>query len=273
MPLFHNNGIGINYEVVGDQGSPVLLIMGFIVPGQAWRHQLGDFAKKHKVAYFDNRGIGGSDAPNGPYTMNDFAQDALALMDTLGWDRAHIVGVSMGGMIAQHVALQQPDRVLSLSLIATHAGGRMAAIPPMNGIRWLIPSLVGSRARRRRGVERLLFPKDFLERCDRDWLTDVLQEDFGVPVPTRVRLAQHHAIRKHDTRASLSVLAKIPTLVILAERDLLVAPKRTLALHEGIPGSTLMVLKDAGHGLIRQSAKEINPKILEHLATADERAL
>ena len=273
MPLFRSNGIGINYEVVGEKGSPVLLIMGFIVPGQAWRHQLNDFSQKHRVAYFDNRGVGGSDAPQGPYTMNDFARDALGVLDTLGWGEAHIVGVSMGGMIAQHLALLEPSRVLSLTLIATHAGGRMASLPPVSGLRWHVPSLMGSGARRRRGVERLLFPKEFLRRCDRDWLNEVLRQDFGVPVPLKVRRAQHHAIRNHDTRTSLGRLGSIPSLVIVAEQDVLVSPKRTRALQVGIPGSTLMVLPDAGHGLIRQSAKQINPTILEHFATVDERAL
>jgi 3-oxoadipate enol-lactonase len=269
MPQTPINGTTINHEVFGDRGTPILLIMGLIVPGRAWRHQTGVFAEHHRVAWFDNRGVGASEVAPGPYTMEMFADDGLGVMDHLGWDDAHVVGVSMGGMIAQNLALRAPERVRSLTLIATHAGGRGAVVPPVSGVRWLLKSMLGTRSWRRKGLERLLFPKAFLRSCDRTWLTEVLREDFGTYVPRHVLRAQLGAVRGHNTQKDLAQLSGFPSLVICAEQDLLVRPKLTRDLHRGIPGAELFCVPDAGHGVIRQSFEGINEKMLLHFAAAD----
>jgi pimeloyl-ACP methyl ester carboxylesterase len=108
------------YQDVGE-GDPLLLIMGFGGDHLAWALQMADFAARHRVIAFDNRGVGQTDAPDEPYTTRMMAADALGLMDALGVDSAHVLGVSMGGMIAQELVLARPERVRSLHLACTFA--------------------------------------------------------------------------------------------------------------------------------------------------------
>ncbi|MCA9537524.1 MAG: alpha/beta fold hydrolase, partial [Myxococcales bacterium] len=134
MPHARFEDVELAYEVAGAAGSPVLLIMGFSVPGRAWSGQVPALAERHRVAWFDNRGVGNTQARPGWYSMRLLADDARRLLDHLDWPTAHIVGVSMGGMIAQELAVTVPDRVRSLTLIATHAGGVRARTPTWRGL-------------------------------------------------------------------------------------------------------------------------------------------
>ena len=102
-------------------GTPVLLVMGFMARGRAWRSQIEALSRHHQVLWFDHRGVGDSPGP-AACSMKEFAEDGLALMDHLKWDRAHVIGISMGGMISQEIAVTAPHRVISLSLIVTHYG-------------------------------------------------------------------------------------------------------------------------------------------------------
>lgn len=152
-------GARLRFEVHG-AGEPVVLIMGFGMPGAAWRNQVPTLAARHRVVHFDNRGAGATESTAGAYSMGLFAQDTLALMDHLGMQRAHVVGVSMGGMIAQELALRARPRVRSLTLIATHAGGLRAVLPPRGGLSLFFGALRGKGPKARlEAVERLLFPR------------------------------------------------------------------------------------------------------------------
>src|SRR5215207_2715438 len=110
MPSADSNGVQIAYDLTGS-GEPLLLIMGYGLPGSAWALSLPHFTQKFQVITFDNRGTGRSDAPEEGYEVPVFARDALAVMDAAGWQSAHVFGVSMGGMIAQQLALDAPGRV------------------------------------------------------------------------------------------------------------------------------------------------------------------
>src|SRR5467141_1567105 len=112
--------LGMFYQDAGE-GEPVVLIMGYGGDHTAWALQMSAFSASHRVIAFDNRGVGRSDAPDQPYTIRMMAADTLGLMDALGIAGAHVVGVSMGGMIAQELALAHPDRVRSLHLGCTLA--------------------------------------------------------------------------------------------------------------------------------------------------------
>src|SRR5437867_11783309 len=120
MPTVRSGDADINYTATG-QGVPVLLIMGLAADSAMWVMQTPVLAERYQVITFDNRGVGGSSSPPGPYTMEQMAADALAVLDAAGTDTAHIVGVSMGGAIAQHLALKAPERVRSLVLVSTWA--------------------------------------------------------------------------------------------------------------------------------------------------------
>ncbi len=270
--LDRGNGVRLAYEVTGS-GTPVVLVMGFVMRGAAWRFQVPALSARHTVCTLDNRGAGRTVAPLRPWTMGVFADDVRALLDARGWDRAHVVGVSMGGMVAQELALRAPDRLRSLTLIATHAGGARARVPPRRGLRALLQAEVARESgARHRAVARMLFPDAFLERCDRTWLEGVLHEDFGQPVPLPRQLAQYAAILRHDTRRRLSAISA-PTLVVKPGEDALVPPEESERLASTIPGARLFELPDAGHGLIRQCADELNDALLEHFAITEARQI
>src|SRR4029077_10122354 len=107
------DSIELYYEEHG-RGDPLLLIMGLAADSTAWIFQVPDFARRYRTITFDNRGVGRSSKPPGPYTIHEMADDAVALLDALDVRRAHVVGVSMGGMIAQEIVLRHPSRVRGL---------------------------------------------------------------------------------------------------------------------------------------------------------------
>jgi 3-oxoadipate enol-lactonase len=114
--------INIYYEIHG-KGEPLVLIYGYAADSGLWFRQIPILSKKYRIIAFDNRGVGRSDKPDIPYTMAMMAGDIAGLLDTIGIDTAHIFGISMGGMIAQHFALNYPQRVISLILGCTTCGG------------------------------------------------------------------------------------------------------------------------------------------------------
>src|SRR5262245_44842267 len=124
MPHATIDGVKINYNEAGE-GEPLLLIMGYGMPGDAWLGSL-PFLHGFRAIYFDNRGTGRSDKPAGPYTVVQMADDAAGLLDHLGIGSAHVYGVSMGGMIAQELALRHPGKVRSLVLGCTLCGGEQS---------------------------------------------------------------------------------------------------------------------------------------------------
>jgi aminoacrylate hydrolase len=256
----------------GEASAPVLLIMGYTVPGSAWLHQIPALAQRHRVAWYDHRGCGDTRADSGVYSMALLASDALRLLDHLGWDSAHIVGVSMGGMVAQELALRCPDRVRSLSLIATHAGGLRNRLPPLAGLSGFVRANIGPRSDRMRNLERLLFPDAFLASCDRPWLDQVLANDFGRPIPAKYRLSQLAAVMRHDTRDRLHRLSTLPTLVVKPALDKLVSPEACERLSWLISGARLKVYPEAGHGVIRQCADRLNADLLGHFHHVDAQA-
>jgi 3-oxoadipate enol-lactonase len=125
MAFVENQGVKIYWDERGS-GEPVLLIMGLSYPSYMWHRSRPVLATRYRTIALDNRGVGQSDVPAGPYTMAQMASDAVAVLDATGVERAYVIGVSMGGMIAQEFALQYPGRVRSLILACTAAGGPTA---------------------------------------------------------------------------------------------------------------------------------------------------
>lgn len=259
------------YDTYGETGTPVVLVMGFGISGRAWEPQVRSLRRHHRVVIFDNRGIGDSETSKSPYDFGDLADDTIALARHLGLDDAHFVGVSMGGMICQHIGLRHPKRVRSLSLIATHPGGKVLDfLPTMRGLYRFIVANTSSGPRRIEALRRLLYTPSFAPtvRPEQDF-QDQSMEIFAVHADTVTRKNQLKAVLTHDVTSALPSL-EIPTLVVRPGADLLVRPHHSDRLHALLPRSTLLRFDDAGHGVTHQCADPLNQALLQHFADADQ---
>ncbi len=238
--------------------------MGYGMRGKVWKPQVDELRKHCQVLFFDNRGIGGSEDILSSISMQEMAKDSLRVLDEAGWaDEVHVVGVSMGGMIAQELALCAPARCASLTLIATHAGGPAKFLPPAKGIVRFVATQLAPANKRPQALAKLLYPRSFLKSCNREQLASRMKLQMGDAASKATMRRQLAAIRNHDTRARLPNLT-LPTLIVKPEKDILVRPRHSDELHKRIVGSSLMQLPNAGHGLIFQSAKDLNRRLLEH---------
>jgi pimeloyl-ACP methyl ester carboxylesterase len=247
-----------------------LFVMGFGFSGAAWRGQVDDLRADHDTCWYDNRGIGASSAgptPDGRYDLPALADDAAALLDHLGWADAHIVGVSMGGMVAQHLVLRRPERVRSLTLIATHPGG-LDMLPSPLGLYWFSRANLSRGAARLDALANLLFPAKARSRLRQEgWFEQQLAPVAG-PSDPGVRLRQMAGILNHDVRKELQGV-RAPSLVVRPALDLLVPPRGSDVISAAIPGARLVNFPDAGHGVISQERDRVNHEIRAHIHAAE----
>ena len=187
------------YYLEAGSGEPLLLSMGFGGDHTAWAFQIGALSARYRVIAFDNRGVGRTDAPDHPYTTGMMARDSLGLMDALGIDRVHVIGVSMGGMIGQEPALAHPERVRSLHLGCTLARPD-AYMLALNAV-WLDMRIgLGREATLRTLALWLFAPATYTERPD--LLETLLQNSLANPYPQSLTgfLRQGEAVAAHDAR-------------------------------------------------------------------------
>ena len=163
VPTAELNGTTLSYERLGEAGPPVLLVMGLRARGLAWRPLATRLSLRHQVVYWDNRGVGDSAPLAGPTSMAEMASDGLALMTHLGWERAHVVGVSMGGMISQQLVLMAPERVATLTLIASTAHGRGLQRTSLRNILQYFATFFGDPVTRLQKLSRMLYSDDHIE--------------------------------------------------------------------------------------------------------------
>jgi len=241
MAFTENEQTKIYWDEEGT-GEPLLLIMGLGYPSVMWWRTRPVLAERYRTIAFDNRGVGRSDSPPGPYSIILMAADAAAVLDACGCESAHLYGVSMGGMIAQEFALQYPGRVRSLILGCTAAGGPHAvrAEPqvieflrqrtnedPLAALEASVPYIYDP------ATPRALIDEDMALR--KQWL----------PRPESY-LAQLQGIFTWEAYSRLDQI-KVPTLVIHGESDRLVPPGNGELIAEKIPGAKLVLLPHAGH--------------------------
>lgn len=244
------------------------MIMGFGMRGIVWRAQIDGLQSDHRVLTYDHPGLGKSDSAESWPTMRHFGRHALRVLDELGWDEAHLVGVSMGGMIAQELVLSVPSRFRSLTLIATHPGGLRTFLPSVKGLRLFARgNLQGGRGRVKT-LQELLYTPEFLATVDKADLKRRMRDTLGERSPGATRLGQLQAVARHRAKSRLCSIA-VPTLIVRPGRDLLVRPSNSDFLHEHISGSRLLRFDDAGHGVIFQEADALNEALREHVARHD----
>lgn len=258
----------IGYKVYGDESPPVLFIMGFGMPGFVWKPQVEGLKSSYSCCHYDHLGVGESDpGPQFP-SMRSMAKDALRVMNDLGWERAHIVGVSMGGMIAQELALRHEDRCRSLTLIATHAGGLFAALPTLEGLRCFLRSVSSRGEDRVKALERLLYPAAFIDALDPEERRKGTASRLKKP-PSLGTVRRHlMAVNRHRTESRLGRLS-LPTLLVRPGMDILVRPTQIDRLAKRIPNADVVRFDDAGHGVTFQKAAELNAALRRHFERAD----
>ncbi len=226
-------------------GDPVLLVMGLGMTATGWWRTIPVLAEQLRVLAFDNRGVGRSDRPPGPYAVAQMADDAAAVLDAAEVERAHVYGISLGGMIAQELALRHPGRVARLVLGATTPGGRNA-VP--------IDAAVQDFFRRRAEMTAeeaawATVPYGYSERTRRghgERIAEDVEQRLRYPIEPAPYRAQLEAALGHDAGARLAAL-QAPTLVVHGEQDRMVPAGNAHTLAREIPGARLELWPQAGH--------------------------
>jgi pimeloyl-ACP methyl ester carboxylesterase len=250
----------LDYEIVG-QGSPLVLLAGFASDRQTWAFQREALSKRHRVVLIDNRGAGRSPAPPGPYTTREMAQDVLDVFDRAGIATATVLGHSLGGAIAQELALLRPGAVERMILVSTFVHGQ--ALPLTALAKWRRGLLHGVDERLMiEEVLPLVYTPSFLDHPHRARSIVGFLRAHRYP-PTEQGLdGQFAAIESHDSRARLPQIA-CPTLVLVGELDRLTSPAMSRDLAERIPGARYQELAGAAHVCMIEQPEALCRAILD----------
>jgi len=264
---FHGCTFAYRHE---GSGEPLLLIQGVGLHGDGWLPQAANLKDKFRVITFDNRGMGASQPIGAPLTVEQMAADALAIMDAEGIRAAHIIGHSLGGCVAQAIALTSPDRVKSLALLCTSARGADATDLTF-AMLWLgMRTRLGSRRMRRSAFLQLVLSPSYFAANDPDRIARELEPLFGHDLADTppIVMRQLQALKRFDATARLPNLAGISTLVISAEHDKIFPTRCGRALHSAIPGSDFVQISGAAHGVTIERAHEVNEVLVDHIRRA-----
>ena len=258
MAIAEANGQQLYYEIHGD-GEPLLCVHGLSCDTLTWIPQIEAFAAEHRTVIFDNRDAGQSSMAEPGYDIADMARDAVALADELELDSFNLLGVSMGGAIAQEIALQAPGRVRTLTLAVTFSTGgtysrRLAEV-------WGARVMQISREQHVDELMLLNHSEAFYENPDMVEFVRTAMLQNPHPQPPEAFCRQLVASSCHDTRDRLSSLT-MPTQVIGGERDILVPIWKSREIAAAIPDAKLTVLPAAPHGLTLERAEEFNAAVL-----------
>jgi 3-oxoadipate enol-lactonase len=259
MALAAVNGVELSYRLEGEGAETIVLINGLADDLETWALQMDDFlAAGYRVLRFDNRGVGASSAPAGPYSSAMLAADAKALIDSLGVRDFHLMGVSMGGMIAQEYALRYPGDLRSVTFGCTYAApgpfcSRMfamwAELAPVLGVPFVM-----------RDVTLWAFTVPFFEQR-REELAEFETAMRYMAQPVHAYLAQLAVIQEHDTISRLGQIA-VPTLVLAGEEDILIPVSLSRRIHDAIGGSEWATTK-GGHACCWEHPAEFNQIFLD----------
>ena len=260
-----STGTTLHYESAGE-GAPVLLIQGTGVIGNAWRPQADALAGSHHVVWYDNRGIGRSAPLSGDTSVEQLAGDALALMDALEIESAHVGGHSLGGVVAQQLALDAPERVRSLMLLNTfHRGKDGVSFSPR--VIWLgLRTRIGTRSMRRAAFLSMVLSKETLEERGADELAEELAPFFGRDIADSppIVMKQAMALGRHDASARLGELSGIPTLVMSGTHDTIAPVDSGKRLAAAIEGARYVEV-DGTHAVPLMKPEVVNAILREHL--------
>lgn len=269
MPKARVNGVNLNYRIWG-QGEALVLITGFGARQESWFFQTRSFKKYFRVITPDNRGAGKSDKPRGPYTTRMMADDVITLMDFLKIENAHILGVSMGGMIAQEIGINYPERVKKLILAST-----FARWDERSGISKRVIENLGPK-RGYTGINANNVPLGKLIRVLASLAVNsrplrilaILAKFYHRLSGTRGIAGQYQAVLAHDTLDRLHLI-KAPTLVITGTEDRVVSASSSEVIADQIPNSELIKIVGGSHVLPVENRIPFNRYVLQFLGKPD----
>ncbi len=297
MPRAQSNGLELEYDVFGDSGEPVVLIMGIGAQMIAWPEGLCEqlVEQGFQVIRFDNRDVGLSSKIHGarvpkinklvargllglsvdaPYSLVDMADDVAGLLDHLGLDDAHIVGASMGGMIAQTMAIAHPSRVRTLTSIMSHPGDRWSALSRPKAIKALIGPAPKNK---QQAIERYM---EFSNVCgskgyerDLDYLRELAGRAYERAFYPVGFVRQMAAIIATGDRTKALKFVRTPTLVLHGSDDPLIRPAGGRATARAIPNSTYRLIPGMGHDMPRGAWPVISGAIGRHVDDARKRGI
>ncbi|SRR5579875_466429 len=264
MPIVKAGDINLSYDTFG-VGEPLLLIMGFGAPGIAWMPVLPMLAG-FKCIYFDNRGIGNSDKAD-PYTVPQMADDAAHLLSALGIDSALVYGVSMGGMIAQELALRHPARVRKMVLGCTTTGGPNATPPDEETIAALLTAMKLMATDPEQALDILLpimHPPDFVAAHPEIKQMALMGAAMVPPAPPEVIDRTLAGIARFDSYERLPQV-KCPVLIVHGGRDIMLKPANAETLKSRLPQAEMFMIPNAGHNFFAEDPMGIHQRIIEFL--------
>lgn len=264
MPKIQVGDLKVHYEQAGE-GFPVLLIMGLSANVDWWPEDfLAPLSRRWRTIAFDNRGAGRTQGDFSRFSIPLAAQDSLRLLDALGIEKAHVIGMSMGGMIAQELALLAPDRVERLVLACTNSGLRLGSVVSKEALRLAMRYVTSPQTRRRSRALNLLFTQEFIDANER------LPAEFGkriskAPISVAAWKKQLAAVMRFSSYRRLHQI-QAPTLVISGTRDALVPHRNSILLAKRIPDARLVQIPDSGHGFLVDAAQPAASAIASFLA-------
>jgi pimeloyl-ACP methyl ester carboxylesterase len=266
MPTIEAGGHELNYRRAGT-GEPMVLIQGMSATHMIWgRPFLSRMEASFDCIVFDNRGMGESGPARLPFTILDLAGDVIGLLDALELESAHVVGISMGGMIAQELALDNPERIRTLTLGATFCGGPDGSLMAREDLEMLGTAYASGDPER---VFRAMWEINLSPRFrEDDSRFAAFREAAGaLPAPRPVVVQQMRACAEHDTSARLHAIS-VPTLVVHGTADRLLRVENGKQVASLIPGSRLELLEDVGHLFWWEQPERSAELIREHALAA-----
>jgi pimeloyl-ACP methyl ester carboxylesterase len=266
MPTAQVNGISMYYRERGE-GEPLVMVQGFGGGHEGWFFQARAFGEHFRVIVFDNRGIGRTERSPKPYTIDTMAEDTIGLMDALGVARAHVLGMSLGGIVAQEVAIKHPDRVMKLVLVCTHMGeGEMSDVRP--DMLKALGMEEGSTEPNLRNVDMgdamgTIVSLAFSKRLYRMVLVPLAKYQMKRIGPAAY-LEQLEAVVGHTTAERLGQVQS-RTLVITGSDDRIVSPRSSQEIARRIPDARLVMVEGGSHAFNVEMRKTFNREVVGFL--------
>jgi pimeloyl-ACP methyl ester carboxylesterase len=263
MPHQTVNGIKIYYEEQG-KGEPLILINGLAFPMDLWFAQIRELSKDFRVIALDNRGIGQSDKPDEEYSIAMMAADAVGLQKALGLEKSNVAGLSMGGFIAQEMALSYPDRVNRLILVATGMGGSRSQELGKPFWEKVTAAIYGKPAEQIYRIDlTLMTAPGFVEKHP-DILDQAVQLRMKNPQPLHAFLRQSAAASVFDINSRAQNITK-PTLIILGKDDPIFPIPLAEDYQKTLPEAKMIIYENCGHAILLEKPDQLSHDIREFL--------